>query len=817
MAFLILLVSQWALDVHAECLFQTTDMEPPRDAVHASVTMTRRLSGDATDAADAGDATYYRSTSCGASEEHCVDSMKLDLCAGPDEADDPIYSCVTTRKVLLETAYMEGGTEYIDWGLGHHGVNEWGGKTMLCGHQRNVCAAIVEEQSYSAECAGLFGKCRLALRHLHEMMFKQDNAAQVCNNFARKSIRGFFHDQMSNYVDGSILSESHIQHNFGLCRWGQYVNVLSDETGCDPGSIVALAGELGYEACGVPVFEQDFDVKPFVTLNRPYPCGQNIESSDLFDSKTGQRKDEFSDTQLSVNATAMEEFYYAVNGHALDRPDGEIEYSAEAQAAAHAIGRVTCPPDGLDDKDEPVAFTLGFFHQMSAGGAHSAYAPNTVYNEALTAMKEAQCHEDDAGEASPTGGLKPAPAGQSNMNSEGGFCGMPTQFLGTVRVGAQHRVPRWLSIFQNSAKVRPSWSAGQSTCRDEMQMYIPWELRDIASVPLVTNAALERFLGIAWDGVDSIASAWDSCEVGCAIPIADNKLCGGGAGLADFDWTRPYCDEGVLLDAYTCAATDTGDGDAIRQSGVACSASWSVDCVVPKTSDGGVCAADDECANGACKGGRCCNARGAEASCGTCSYSGGNCLACAAGHKFAAARCVDECDCSEGCLDCACGVCSACESGYYLDGDRCVTAHPAGDYCESHGQCKSGACRGGRCCDLDRLAAAESNLADETTVVAAACLDCNSRGLCDRCATPASPTYFPPRSDSRPRSAGAEGHTLCGHTAAGGSGGGFGQCLPTRTDAITPFYCGHDGSGNDEAVSSDGYNYCTDRVLKKAL
>ena len=52
----------------------------------------------------------------------------------------------------------------------------------------------------------------------------------------------------------------------------------------------------------------------------------------------------------------MEEFFYAANGHALGRPDGEVEYSAEATAAAHAIGRVTCPPDGVDNADEPIDF-----------------------------------------------------------------------------------------------------------------------------------------------------------------------------------------------------------------------------------------------------------------------------------------------------------------------------------------------------------------------------------------------------------------------------------------------------------------------------
>lgn len=36
--------------------------------------------------------------------------------------------------------------------------------------------------------------------------------------------------------------------SFGLCRWAPYVNVLSDETSCDLGLIVAMAGKLGYLA-----------------------------------------------------------------------------------------------------------------------------------------------------------------------------------------------------------------------------------------------------------------------------------------------------------------------------------------------------------------------------------------------------------------------------------------------------------------------------------------------------------------------------------------------------------------------------------------
>ena len=58
-------------------------------------------------------------------------------------------------------------------------------------------------------------------------------------------------------------------------------------------------------------------------------------------------------------------------------------------------------------------------------------------------------------------------------------------------------------------------------------------------------------------GYDAIDSAWDSCEVGCAIPVLDNTLCGGD-GLANYDWTRPYCDTGVLQQGQGGGGTSTG-------------------------------------------------------------------------------------------------------------------------------------------------------------------------------------------------------------------------------------------------------------------
>eukprot|EP00966_Prymnesium_polylepis_P321984 7378255-Prymnesium_polylepis.3 len=45
-----------------------------------------------------------------------------------------------------------------------------------------------------------------------------------------------------------------MKFNTGLCKWVQYVNALSDATGCDPGSVIAMAGQLGYKACGIDLW-----------------------------------------------------------------------------------------------------------------------------------------------------------------------------------------------------------------------------------------------------------------------------------------------------------------------------------------------------------------------------------------------------------------------------------------------------------------------------------------------------------------------------------------------------------------------------------
>ena len=79
-------------------------------------------------------------------------------------------------------------------------------------------------------------------------------------------------------------------------------------------------------------------------------------------------------------------------------------------------------------------------------------------------------------------------------------------------------------------------------------------------------------------------------------------------------------------------------------------------------------------------------------------------------------------------------------------------------------------------------------MAEDSTPVASACLECNSRGLCDSCTA---------------------GYTLCGHTHAGGSGGDYGMCFKTSVEgARTRFACGGDADADWSPASPDGYNYC---------
>ena len=158
-------------------------------------------------------------------------------------------------------------------------AGDW--KNPVCYAQHSVCMSIPQlaASTRPPECTTAFRGCQAALRHLHVMMFKPSATEQVCNNFALKSIRGFFHDSISSWVDGSVLHEGNLGMNTGLCRWSQYIAVLADETRCDPGSIITMAAFLGHQACGIDMYDHktnDGTAHQAITINNPYACAPNV-------------------------------------------------------------------------------------------------------------------------------------------------------------------------------------------------------------------------------------------------------------------------------------------------------------------------------------------------------------------------------------------------------------------------------------------------------------------------------------------------------------------------------------------------------------
>eukprot|EP00940_MAST-03C_sp_MAST-3C-sp2_P002238 g2238.t1 len=377
---------------------------------------------------------------------------------------------------------------------------------------------------------------------------------QQCNNFALKSIRAYFHDYMSDGVEGSVLNENDLDMNVGLCRYTQYLNVLSDETQCDPGSILAMAGQLGFDACGVEIWRVDQDVMPEVQINRGFECeATGSRLNDLtFNQTTHQRLDMWNDAIVSANSTNQERFWCTINPHACDRPsdglsDGEAEYSGDATASAHIIGRVTCPVTGqtADGSTLTTEAGTGFFH-MPRGTQRTSYAGVSAsaglvgmdqlrarFKEGNDRFGSTQCIDhgsqisDFRERFSSTGGIRPSTSqwpifdtNETRLSSVSGLCGMPTHFLGTVR----------LLYLENIT--RPS------------------------------SDALSRFEAIAWDGVDTTSSAWDTCTVGCPfINVSKNRLCG-GSGLSDFEWsgTTPIPDG-------QSSTTPTPDGQESNSGG----------------------------------------------------------------------------------------------------------------------------------------------------------------------------------------------------------------------------------------------------------
>ena len=131
-------------------------------------------------------------------------------------------------------------------------------------------------------------------------------------------------------------------------------------------------------------------------------------------------------------------------------------------------------------------------------------------------------------------------------------------------------------------------------------------------------------------------------------------------------------------------------------------------------------------------------------------------------------KCVDECSCSDGCIDCECGTCRACNPvTHFLTTDgKCQLKRGKGLICQDSKECLSGGCLGGYCCKKS---------------VINTCNECNSRGKCAAC---------------------KKGYTLCGHHIHD-----EGFCKLTIRKAFTTFRCGTGGEDTDYP-SSDGYDYC---------
>merc|ERR1719242_1898431 len=130
-----------------------------------------------------------------------------------------------------------------------------------------------------------------------------------------------------------------------------------------------------------------------------------------------------------------------------------VEYSAEAFAAMHAVSRVTCPSDGVDILGQTPNIDNGFFHISTSSGLTT----EQFFLEAMQKIGETQCIQSNSGEysANQRGQRNEQngwtiQTGETNLNLEGGFCGMPTQDLGTVLTSANnlHRISRFIQITQ---------------------------------------------------------------------------------------------------------------------------------------------------------------------------------------------------------------------------------------------------------------------------------------------------------------------------------------------------------------------------------
>ena len=147
---------------------------------------------------------------------------------------------------ILHRAVLQPFQNTIDFAVNHNSRDAY-----VCGHHKAMCEAIPENLATTPGCSKLYGNCQSALRHLHKMLFNQSpktTAPQVCNNFARKSVRGFFHDFMSKHIDGSILSEHSIAINFGQYKQPNWHTAPSKTSLGHSPSVAALLVSLAFAA-----------------------------------------------------------------------------------------------------------------------------------------------------------------------------------------------------------------------------------------------------------------------------------------------------------------------------------------------------------------------------------------------------------------------------------------------------------------------------------------------------------------------------------------------------------------------------------------
>ena len=149
------------------------------------------------------------------------------------------------------------------------------------------------------------------------------------------------------------------------------------------------------------------------------------------------------------------------------------------------------------------------------------------------------------------GSIRPPTKSETNANVEAGFCNMPLKEENFPAVAgipqtvpAVNLFPMWKSVYGSKIHVsdtmlflhahdrmgtkglEPARSKHQ-LCGSTMQFSLAYEVSRIWETPLLVAWSLRPFEEIAWDGVGTINSAWDSCEKGCALMAEASRMCGG--------------------------------------------------------------------------------------------------------------------------------------------------------------------------------------------------------------------------------------------------------------------------------------------------